>query len=838
MNNIQVNLSCVFLVIILLCLTNCQEENSQQDRDSSVTSSSQTINEDSKPRNEKISDGVPTETSSPRESPILYFADLVEHGQVTIAKDFQKHIRDTPFLLQPIKLFHGRKKSIRHHPMGRGLTNTIAFENLQLAQYPRLIFSIGMFSEGKADFASDGAKFKILLRPDHVEPYLLFEETLTTFEAWQDYVVDLSAYAGKSITLEWTTEALGHNRYDWATWGTPRLIHLSSENTGQPDTKELNSAQRYESIINSYRGIPFTGITNREDQGWFANATITDIRLSDVMIHTKIRIELYVLEYSGIPEETISLEMLNRDNEVLNVSTHNVTGQGQVIIDEYLVENQEKLPHNVRIRLDQESPSIAFIKKPVQFLFQYPNDENRKPHVILISLDTLRADHLGCYGYTKDVSPNIDALAEESCLFTNAYSNANWTLPAHISMFTSLYPSQHQIVLTTWQYPAFDFYSPEWPYYYLPQAFKESQYVTLALTGGGYVDSQYGFNKGIDYHIEDIKELNRTTLNLISRLIEAHQHSPMFLFFHTYEIHDYRDEKPHHRQYVQHGFQGNDIPLLDLMLLHGNHTLDNLRYDKIKCKLLPEAGVQYMKDLYDGAISYTDTQLGMFFDRLKEMGIYDNSWIILTSDHGEGFGEIHNNTRTTSWHHGFRLYDDQIKIPLIVKPPKDFESKGEGICKIDCFVETIDLPPTLLSILGMEQQTQFHGNSLFPLLVSSESQHKNVLFSDDIRHRQFAVISDNYKLIAKARAFMLLIGDFEYELYYLTDDRYEKKNLIAEAKHVPLINELKQLLDEHIQEVLSKSDLSTRSPIPFKTGAEEDNLDPKHIERLKDLGYM
>lgn len=365
----------------------------------------------------------------------------------------------------------------------------------------------------------------------------------------------------------------------------------------------------------------------------------------------------------------------------------------------------------------------------------------------MISLDTLRADRLGCYGYSRDTSPNIDALAAESFVFTNAYSNSNWTLPAHISMFTSLYPAQHQISLHVWRDEKFNPYDPV-PYYYIPEAFKQANYLTIAFTGGGFVDSKYGFNKGFDYHTENIKALNIESIDAITATLNSLSNIPFFAFFHTYEIHDYFLEKSSHSRYVQEHFSIGEIPLAKIINFFKNPAVSMSKYKIFRDQLLSPEGIQYVNDLYDGAIFYTDELLGKFLDGLKTMNIYDTSWIILTSGHGEGFGESHNRNRTTSWSHGTSLYNDQTHIPLLIKPPKNYLPESPGGSIVTTFVELVDIPSTISSILGIEAHEQFRGQNLHRLLTSADNLSPEMIFSEEINlTKQFAVIKNQYKLI-------------------------------------------------------------------------------------------
>jgi arylsulfatase A-like enzyme len=702
-----------------------------------------------------------------------------------------------------------------------------------------LHFSLGIFSNKTDNFASDGVTFSVRIKGQEHAENVVFQETVQEFDVWKDYRVDLSAYAGQQVEMQLLTDPYQNSAYDWAVWGTPRIIYF-------PDrpSQELTfaSVRRYESLVTNYQGQMFAPPASRVDRGWMAEAIVTEIVLPVVEENAVVRSELYVTEYAEKQDESVMIEFLDENGSVLTASTIPITGSEKSIIQDYNGTQHEKVPQKLRITLDSNQPSLVFIKEPVYFtprMTTAETEHSERPNVILISLDTLRADRLGCYGYSRDTSPNVDALAAESFVFTNAYSNSNWTLPSHTSMFTSLYPAQHQIVLKQWQQgKAYNPYDE--PYYYLPQAFKQRSYLTTAITGGGFVHSQYGFNRGFDYHIEDVKEFNEKTLQLLFASVDAHKDSPTLLFFHTYQIHDYNRRTPAYCKYVQNDVhQANrNVPLNPYLALQ--HDLVGSRFDDIKRQLLPEPLLLYAKDLYDGGIAYTDEMLGTFFEYLREQGLYENSWIIVTSDHGEGFGEIHNNARNRSWLHARALYDDQIHIPLIVKPPKAFMQPDVRLRRVDTSVELVDIPPTLMGILGLPPHTQFAGRSLLPLMSSDEPLPPKAIFVTDSRNKQSSLIINGYKLIAGVQLNMALMRP-TYELYQLINDTAETINLLNRehrAQYQPVYQEMKQLLDEYQRDLFPALCPDVSPPDSDPSGVENNDIDPKHLQRLKDLGYL
>lgn len=783
--------------------------------------------------------------------PILYFADLMLKKQFLIQKEYQNVLDKNVGHLQYDITHHGKEKSIFHHPVGH-IQNTLSFQAITILDNAVLQFDIGIFTNNHEDFASDGVVFKIILE-DNDSQDTIFEESLTEFDIWKSYALNLSEYAGKRIVINLITEPREHASYDWAVWGTPRLVNYSLDK--EYERKELSSAIRYEDVIKYSQGMILPHQQNRIDRGWFCQAITTDIALAQIEINDVIRTELYVVEFSEKKDETIVFELLDKQDKILTTSTYHILKDKPLISHEYIVKELGKIPDKIRIVLDGKMASIVFIKEPILYNFRESGSKDKFPNIILISLDTLRADYLGCYGYERNVSPHIDALAEDGFIFTNAVSNSNWTLPSHTSMFTSLYPSQHQISIKAWD-GQFRPYQPL--YIYITEMFKKYGYMTGAITGGVSVGSIYGFNKGFDYHIEDATyQLTQQHLDMLLHFFEIHQDTPLFTFFHTYEIHEYDKERPNHLRYVSNNFQREHISLLynelktyEMIRLMAEYDMGipnfTQVFDKIKDKVISREGKEYLRALYDGAISYTDDLLGEFFNELKEKQLYDDLWIILTSDHGEGLGEIHNTGKSMSWYHGTRLYNNQIKIPLIIKPPRHLLTTFSSERTIEQFVQTIDIPPTLSAIARITSPDQFNGKNLLNLLVDPNSFSEQVIFSEELnfvigRIVQFSIIKDNYKLIMVPEPNVLIEDAYNYQLYNLKEDPLEEKNLLKGnllAKHVPITNELKTLLWEHMGELLSTSRSEKSTLQKNLPESKREGIDEKHIRQLKDLGYL
>ena len=301
-----------------------------------------------------------------------------------------------------------------------------------------------------------------------------------------------------------------------------------------------------------------------------------------------------------------------------------------------------------------------------------PRDEN----ILLIIVDTLRADHLGCYGGRKGVSPVVDRLAEEGVQFMNAYSTAPWTKPAVASILTSLYPSKHGVGSLV------DVLASE--YTTLPEMLKEQAYTTAGIVSHKLISSKFGFAQGFNYlsHENARGHDSVTSFGVTSdaiRWLKQNGDKKFFLMLHYFDPHyGYQ----HHAEfnYVR-GYSGNLKP---------GENVWALRHRRNQ---LTENDIRFLTDLYDEEIRYTDKNIGLLIDYLRESGLKDKTLIVLTADHGEEF-------MTRGWiGHTRTLYQELLHVPLIINYPKRFTHK-----KVSANVSTLDIGPTIFDSLKISYE--------------------------------------------------------------------------------------------------------------------------------------
>jgi arylsulfatase A-like enzyme len=323
--------------------------------------------------------------------------------------------------------------------------------------------------------------------------------------------------------------------------------------------------------------------------------------------------------------------------------------------------------------------------------------QSRPLNVLLIGVDTLRPDHLGCYGYHRDTSPEIDRLAGSGVLFENAISQSPWTLPSFASVFTSLYPTQHGASALNTQLRT------DRPT--LAMMLLKRGYSTAAIVNAPFLRPEFKLDRGFecyDYKPPFADRLADGTTEDALAWIDAHIDEPFFIFAHYFDPHlPYDPPGPYDRMFCP-DYAGELAPPFDINLFPRARATN---FETMKA--VPPEDWDYIRALYDGEIAFTDTAIGALLDGLKERGLSDNTLIVFLSDHGEEFFEHE------GFEHGHTLYNELISVPLIVSLPGRVP---EG-ARVADHVRLIDVAPTILDFLGLEPTARLEGASLKPLIA-------------------------------------------------------------------------------------------------------------------------
>jgi arylsulfatase A-like enzyme len=425
-------------------------------------------------------------------------------------------------------------------------------------------------------------------------------------------------------------------------------------------------------------------------------------------------------------------------------------------------------------------------------------------NVLLISIDTLRADHLGVYGYPRPVSPNIDRFAREAVVFDRNINTGGGTLPVHASMFTSLPPTVHG----------------EWadsPHALSPQRITlaeqlhDAGYHTRGYTGGGFVRAMYGLGKGFDSFYDWGGDF-AVELPMLYQWIDSYHGGKFFLFLHTYDVHSTFKRLPY-----DHG------PAYNRMFTAGYHgTFDGCRNGLCASELLlavdkmpkavrkdvfSAADVEYMKGLYDGGIAYVDDQLEQLFHHLRVLGLWDTTLIVLTADHGEEFAE-----------HGRFLheqnYEEIAHVPLMIRFPHGVF----GGRRISELVSTLEIMPTVLDALGIPCNPEAEGRSLLPLLTAGREG------------RGWVYMAGAREKLRTPLWSLLVADDRATELYNVSRDPGETQNRLRDRPQLAAAL-LARYMQARAHDQEAHRLLAGLRPDPLVQPSPED------LARLRSLGY-
>jgi len=319
------------------------------------------------------------------------------------------------------------------------------------------------------------------------------------------------------------------------------------------------------------------------------------------------------------------------------------------------------------------------------------SEEAPQINLVLIGVDTLRPDHLGCYGYGRSTSPNIDRLAEGGVLFENVISPCPWTLPSFATIFTSLYPSQHGAMGSRTAmrggFPT------------LASLLMENGYATGAIINAPYLKGKFHMDRGFDFYYmtpPEGRDAGGTTEDAL-RWIDDNSTGPFFMFAHYFDPHiPYAPPAPYDSIFDA-GYTGKvrkpyNPKWLPRARLHGLELVTNLK----------QADKDHIEALYDGEVAFTDASIGALIDGLEARGLTQNTLIVFLSDHGEEFFEH------GGFEHGHSLFGELLRAPFILSMPGRVP---EGR-RVPEQVRLVDVLPTLLDLLGMESEDHFEGRSL------------------------------------------------------------------------------------------------------------------------------
>jgi arylsulfatase A-like enzyme len=432
---------------------------------------------------------------------------------------------------------------------------------------------------------------------------------------------------------------------------------------------------------------------------------------------------------------------------------------------------------------------------------------------VIILLDTLRADHVSCYGHNRLTTPVIDELAKKGVRFEQVVSLAPWTLPS-------------VAVLLSGQRPGHALDSQKRMRGSIAQVFHEAGFATAGITEGGYVSKYFGMDRGFTYYHEEEGPVRlliggkprhndsapsggiSKTFNKATEWLEKHKDKPFFLFIHTYEP---------HTPYTNHYFtQGMNHGRIGDVFKIGH--LKNLRSGQLT---LTEAEKQYIHALYEGDIHSADRYVGEFLAFLKKIGLHNKTVVVVTSDHGEELGE---HSDRYIYRHGSSLKDTQLMVPLVIYDP----TRKFAVTQVSAQVRLVDVLPTVADLLGVEISYPTAGRSLMDFMTNKETSNRVAISGQTkkgpLRH---SIRDGRYKYIEviapdRGKPPMKVPNR---QLYELLNDPAEKVNL---ADTNPGLAKTMSVALQRYTKELRKSPINQQPEI----------IDKQLRQRLRSLGYV
>ena len=406
--------------------------------------------------------------------------------------------------------------------------------------------------------------------------------------------------------------------------------------------------------------------------------------------------------------------------------------------------------------------------------------EQTRYNILLIVIDALRPDHLGCYGYRRDISPAIDRIAHEGVLFENTISQSSWTKPAVASLLTGTYPETHGVKGIMHSLPNLDSY--------VPPLLQQIGYRTACIQTNPFLSVDAGFGRGFDHYLELFdtapgmyKPRVTEALAALSSWVDQPNMQPFFLYLHLLDTHN---------PYAP-----------------------------------PEEFQRFGKEeeaLYDAEVAFVDYHVSLIRDMLLKKGLYEKTALIITADHGEEFFE--HGTK----YHAKNLYQEVLRVPLIIAAPGTIEAESS----VPSQVRSIDLAPTILEIAGLPVTEQHQGISLVDHLQRDTMSDLPAISQIGDDHH-----GEGLNIVAISNGKFKLIVDNQTkrrELYHLETDPHERCNRVDQH------DEIAQHLESQVTSLLAPSAGTEQEPAlkvkrpPTKTLTLDDHV----MQQLRGLGYI
>jgi arylsulfatase len=443
-------------------------------------------------------------------------------------------------------------------------------------------------------------------------------------------------------------------------------------------------------------------------------------------------------------------------------------------------------------------PVVVVVAVAAVLLWFFRPFGDERPSIILISVDTLRPDHLGCYGYDRDTSPAVDEFARESMLFEWCFSQAPTTRPSCGTMVSGYFPHELKIFNNSDNLPL--------PVTTVAERLRENGYRTIGVVSNFVLRKGGGFEQGFDYYDDKMDQVElvrgiperiaeKTTDTAIS-LLRLHSRDKLFMWIHYQDPHGpYTPRPPYETMFITRSGEQMELSI--------NETVSGKGGIPSYQKLNGFRDYGHYVAQYDGEIRYFDEHFGRLLGELKALGLYDNALIIFTSDHGEGMGE-----HDYYFAHGEYVYNSLVRVPLIIR----FQSGRAG--RREDHAQLADVVPTILGAAGVKADAVYHGRNLL-----EGSSGRRSIFSE--MPGKYAVIRGNLKLVHHAQV-------HKYFLFDIGEDPDESRNLLSDSAYAGSMKPLASALSRFRQENVLRGRVHRNTQ----------RLTEDEREKLKALGYV
>jgi arylsulfatase A-like enzyme len=435
-----------------------------------------------------------------------------------------------------------------------------------------------------------------------------------------------------------------------------------------------------------------------------------------------------------------------------------------------------------------------------------PGSAARRPHgIVLIVLDTLRADALSSYGNPRDTTPALDALASRGVLFEQAVSHSSWTLPGFVGLLSGSYPSARTFTGGLLRES-------------MVERLRGAGFATAAFTESGYVSSHFGMDRGFDHFEERLAKIRvpgtddaklrggiKHTMGSAITWLRENSEQPFFLLVHSYEPHiPYR--RTHYAKDLPSGTLDETYDVPDAKAVRAGETSAG------------DTERAYVRALYDGGARFADRQVARLLETLDELALTQRTVVIVTSDHGEDLGDRDPRDLGRHQHH---LYDELLLVPLIVVAPQ----RMWALDRVKPQVRLVDVMPTVLALAGLPEQAGADGRSLLPLMRGEGEAPRQAWATLREGDSQLVALRVNGGKLISSRP-LESDGSVRDELYDLRLDPIERTDLAGQGREAETA--MRALIDRHVGE----------RELEEPDAAAPCEADPALCAQLEALGYV